>query len=68
MVQHLDEALHEFSVDVHGVFVEAVVEVVGQLFVLGLSVGRVRQVVLVERVFEYVLRLHDVDRSSAHLL
>lgn len=66
VVQHLDHALDQLAIDVHGVLIEPVVEVVSQLLVLGLPVRRVRQVVFVERVLEDVLRLYDVHWPTSH--
>jgi hypothetical protein len=66
VVEHLDEPLDQLAVGVHGVLVEAVVKVVGELLVLRLAVGGVGEVVLVEGVLEDVLGLDDVDRSSSH--
>ena len=41
VINDLNHAFDQFSIDVHGVFVKAVVEVVSEFLVLGLAVGRV---------------------------
>lgn len=67
VVEHLDEALHQFAISVHGVLVKAVVKVICEFFVLGFAVGGIGEVVLVEGVLENVLGFHDVNRPSSHL-
>lgn len=66
VIQDFDEALDQFAIGIHGVLIEAVVEVVGQFLVLRLSVGGIGEVVLVEGVLEDVLGLDDVHGPSSH--
>jgi hypothetical protein len=67
VVEDLNEAFHQFAIGIHGVLIEAVVEVVGEFLVLRLAVGGIGEVVLVEGVLEDVLGLDDVNRPSSHL-
>ena len=65
-LDHFDEPLHQLPIDVHGVFIEAIVEIVGELFVLGLAVCGGAEVVLIEGVLEDVLGFDDIDRATPH--
>lgn len=67
MIQHLNKPLHQLTIDIHGVLIKTIVEVVSQLLVLGLTVS-VRKVVLVKRMLENVLRLHYIHRPAPHTL
>ena len=67
VVEHFYESFDQFSISVHGVLIEAVVEVIGKFLVLCFAVGGIGEIVLVERVLEDVLGLHYVDWPSSHL-
>jgi hypothetical protein len=66
MVQHLDHTLHQLPIDIHRILIETVVEVVRQLLILSLTIRRIRQIILVERVLEDVFGLHHVSRTPSH--
>ena len=67
VVEHFYESFDQFSISVHGVLIEAVVEVIGKFLVLCFAVGGIGEIVLVEGVLEDVLGLHYVDGPSSHL-
>ena len=65
MVDDLNEPLHKFSVDVHGVLIESKVKVVSEFFVLSLTIGRIGEVVLVERMLKDVFWFYNVHWTSS---
>ena len=67
VIQDFNESLDQLAIGIHGVLIEAVVEIVGQFLILCFSVGGVGEIVLVEGVFEDVLGLDDVHGPSSHL-
>lgn len=67
VIKDLNEALHQFAIGIHGILIEAVVEVVCEFLILRFSIGGIGEVVLVKGVFEDVLGLDDVNRPSSHL-
>lgn len=68
MIQHLNKPFYEFTVNVHGIFIESVIEIVCQLLVLSLSVGRVGKIIFVKGVLEDILGFYDVDWTAPHII
>lgn len=66
VIKHFNEPLNQLPIDIHSILIEPVVKVISKLLVLSLTVCRVGEVILVERVFENILRLYDVHRPSSH--
>ena len=66
MIKNLDVPLDEFAIDVHGVLIEAIIEVISEFLILRFPVGGVGEVVLIEGVLEDILGLHYVNRPSSH--
>jgi hypothetical protein len=63
MIEDFEHSVDEFDINVHGVFVEAVIEVLSELFVLGLSVGGVLKIVLEKGSLKNVFGLDYVNRQ-----
>jgi hypothetical protein len=68
VVQNFNKPLDKLTVNVHGIFIKSIVEVVSQLLVLGFPIGGVGQVILVEGMLEYVFWLYYVNRTASHLI
>ena len=65
MVDDLNEPLHKFSVNVHGIFIESKIEVVSEFFVLSLTISGISEVVLVEGMLKDVFWFYNVDWTSS---
>ena len=68
MVDDLNESLHKFSVNVHGILIESKVEVVSEFFVLSLAISWISEVVLVEGMLKDVFWFYNVDWTSSWLI
>ena len=67
LIKNFDRPLDQFTINVHSIFVKAIIEIVSQVFVLGLSIHWLVQIKFIERMPKYVLWLHDIHRRF-HLL
>lgn len=67
VVKYLNKAFDKFAIDIHGILIEAIIEVICQFLILSLAIGGIGKVILVEGMLEYVFGLYDVDWSSSHL-
>ncbi len=63
VIEDFQHSVDEFDVNVHGVLVEAVIEVLCEFLVLGLAIGGVLEVILEEGGLENVLGLYYVHGS-----
>ena len=68
LVQSLYGSLHQLPIDVHGVFIEAEVEVISEILVLGFPGGRLIQIEFVEWMLKDVLWLHHINWGLHSLL
>jgi hypothetical protein len=68
MIEDFDRSLHELAIDVHGVLIEPVIEVISELLFLSFAVSGVAQIVLVERVLEDILWFNHVYVSGSFAL
>lgn len=64
MVEDFEHSVDKFDINVHGVFIEAIIEVLSELFVLRLSIGGVLKVILEKGRLENVFGLDYVNRQS----
>ena len=65
MVENFYESFNQFAIDIHGILIIAIVEVISEFLVLSLSICRVAEIILIERMLEDILRFHDVYRCSS---
>jgi hypothetical protein len=59
-IKYFDGPLHHFAINVHGIFIKPIIEIISQVFVLGLPIHRLIQIKFVERMSKYVLRLYYI--------
>jgi hypothetical protein len=60
VIEDFEHSVDKFDVNVHGVLIEAVIEVFGEFLVLGFAIGGILEVVLEEGGLENVLGLYYV--------
>jgi hypothetical protein len=65
VIKDLNKSFNQFAIDIHGILIIAIVEVISKFLVLSLSVCRVAEIILIERMLEDILGLYDVYRCSS---
>jgi hypothetical protein len=68
MIEHLNGPLDKLPINIHGVLIETIIEVVGQLLFLSLAVSGIAEIVFVERVFEDILWFDHIYRGRPFAL